>query len=389
MKERAKYQLTDNENMVDSHTIVFESFGGKNYSDSPKYIYEYMQQHYPQYNYIWVFSKPDNNIIPGNATKVKKGSKEYYEAYAKAKYWISNARLPLYLNKKENQMYIQTWHGTPLKRLANDMKVVRMPGTTTANYKKNFYTEASRWNYLVSPNRYSTDIFKSAFWMDEERIWEIGYPRNDVLVTRQNDTEYIEQIKNDLNLPKDKKVIMYAPTWRDDEFVKKGQYLFDLKINLANLKEQIGDDYVILLRMHYLIANALDLTGYDDFAIDVSNYNDISELYLISDALITDYSSVMFDYGILKRPQFFFAYDIEKYDKGLRGFYMNYMEDLPGEIITDEFKLAEELKHLDTHKEKYKDKIEAFYNDFCSIEKGQSSKFIADYINNDIHENES
>ena len=162
-----------------------------------------------------------------------------------------------------------------------------------------------------------------------------------------------------------------------------------MKINLANLKEQIGDDYVILLRMHYLIANALDLTGYDDFAIDVSNYNDISELYLISDALITDYSSVMFDYGILKRPQFFFAYDIEKYDKGLRGFYMNYMEDLPGKIITDEFKLAEELKHLDTHKEKYKDKIEAFYNDFCSIEKGQSSKFIADYIHNDIHENES
>ena len=84
---------------------------------------------------------------------------------------------------------------------------------------------------------------------------------------------------------------------------------------MANLQKQIGDDYVILLRMHYLIANALNLNGYEDFAIDVSNYNDISELYLISDALITDYSSVMFDYGILKRPQFFFAYDIEKYDK--------------------------------------------------------------------------
>ena len=261
-------------------------------------------------------------------------------------------------------MYIQTWHGTPLKRLANDMKVVRMPGTTTANYKKNFYAEASRWDRLVSPNRYSSDIFKSAFWMDEDRIWEIGYPRNDVLVNRQNDTEYIEQIKRDLNLPADKKVIMYAPTWRDDEFVKKGQYLFDLKINLANLQKEIGDEYVILLRMHYLIANALDLHGYDDFAIDVSNYNDISELYLISDALITDYSSVMFDFGILKRPQFFFAYDIEKYDKGLRGFYMDYMNDLPGEIITDEFKLAEELKQIDQHKVKYQDKIEAFYNDF-------------------------
>lgn len=384
MKERSKYQLIDNEDLVDPNTIVFEAFGGKNYSDSPKYIYEYMQKHYPHLNYIWVFSKPENNNIPGNATKVKKGSQAYYDAYAKAKYWVTNARLPLYLNKKENQMYIQTWHGTPLKRLANDMKVVRMPGTTTANYKKNFYAEASRWDRLVSPNRYSSDIFKSAFWMDEDRIWEIGYPRNDVLVNRQNDTEYIEQIKRDLNLPADKKVIMYAPTWRDDEFVKKGQYLFDLKINLANLQKEIGDEYVILLRMHYLIANALDLHGYDDFAIDVSNYNDISELYLISDALITDYSSVMFDFGILKRPQFFFAYDIEKYDKGLRGFYMDYMNDLPGEIITDEFKLAEELKQIDQHKVKYQDKIEAFYNDFCSIENGKASQYIGDYIYNDI-----
>ncbi|OCA12811.1 hypothetical protein BBD66_07575 [Mammaliicoccus sciuri] len=380
MKNRSKYQLLDKEESVDSNTIVFESFGGKNYSDSPKYIYEYMQKNYPKLNYIWVFNNPDKNVIIGNAEKVKKGSKEYYDAYSKAKFWVSNARLPLYLNKKENQIYIQTWHGTPLKRLANDMKVVRMPGTTTAKYKKNFYAETSRWDYLVSPNRYSTNIFKTAFWMDEERTWEIGYPRNDILVNRSNDQEYINQIKKDLNLPEDKKVIMYAPTWRDDEFVKKGQYLFDLKINLENLQKELGENYVILLRMHYLIANALDLNGYEDFAIDVSNYSDISELYLISDALITDYSSVMFDFGILKRPQYFFAYDIEKYDKGLRGFYMDYMNDLPGEIITDEFKLAEELKNIDEHKEKYKDKIEKFYDKFCSLEKGQSSKFIGDYI---------
>lgn len=380
MKNRSKYKIFDKEDSVDSNTIVFESFGGKNYSDSPKYIYEYMQKNYPKLNYIWVFNNPDKNVIIGNAEKVKKGSKEYYDAYSKAKFWVSNARLPLYLNKKENQIYIQTWHGTPLKRLANDMKVVRMPGTTTANYKKNFYAETSRWDYLVSPNRYSSDIFKTAFWMDEERTWEIGYPRNDVLVNRSDDQEYINQIKKDLNLPEGKKVIMYAPTWRDDEFVKKGQYLFDLKINLENLQKELGENYVILLRMHYLIANALDLNGYEDFAIDVSNYSDISELYLISDALITDYSSVMFDFGILKRPQYFFAYDIEKYDKGLRGFYMDYMNDLPGEIITDEFKLAEELKNIDEHKEKYKDKIEKFYNKFCSLEKGQSSKFIGDYI---------
>ncbi|WP_239739511.1 bifunctional glycosyltransferase family 2 protein/CDP-glycerol:glycerophosphate glycerophosphotransferase [Mammaliicoccus sp. P-M59] len=380
MKNRSKYQLLDKEEAVNNETIVFESFGGKNYSDSPKYIYEYMQKHYPKLNYIWVFKNPNQNVITGNAVKVKKGSKEYYDAYSKAKFWVTNARLPLYLNKKDNQIYIQTWHGTPLKRLANDMKIVRMPGTTTPKYKKNFYAETSRWDYLISPNRYSTNIFKTAFWMDENRTLEIGYPRNDILVNRSNDQEYIEKLKKELNIPKGKKIIMYAPTWRDDEFVKKGKYLFDLKINLENLQKELGDEFVILLRMHYLISNALDLSGYEDFAIDVSNYNDISELYLISDALITDYSSVMFDFGILKRPQYFFAYDIEKYDKGLRGFYMDYMNDLPGEIITDEFKLAEELKDVDKHKEKYKDKIEKFYDKFCSIEKGQSSKFIGDFI---------
>src|SRR5699024_8133399 len=161
----------------------------------------------------------------------------------------------LYLNKKANQVYIQTWHGTPLKRLANDMKVIRMPGTTTDNYKRNFKEETSRWDYLVSPYDISSKIFEISFWMQQYKILEIGYPINNILVNSANYKAYIQKNKENLNLPKKKKVIMYAPTWRDDEFVKKGKYLFDLKIDLNNLQQKIGDDYVILLRMHYLIAN--------------------------------------------------------------------------------------------------------------------------------------
>ncbi|WP_240626611.1 CDP-glycerol glycerophosphotransferase family protein, partial [Staphylococcus carnosus] len=383
-KNRSMYQLKDKLENVSNTTILFETFGGKNYSDSPKYIYEYMIKNYPEYNYIWVFKNPDKNIIPGNAKKVEKDSKEYYEAYSNAHYWVTNARTPLYLNKKENQTYIQTWHGTPLKRLANDMKVVRMPGTTTPAYKRNFHEETSRWDYLISPNRYSTEIFESAFWMDRERILEVGYPRNDILINRTDDTEFKNHLREMLNIPNGKKVILYAPTWRDDEFIKKGQYLFDLRINLENMQKKLGDDYVILLRMHYLIAIALNLEGYEDFAIDVSNYDDISELYLISDALITDYSSVMFDYGILKRPQFFFAYDIDKYDKGLRGFYMDYKKDLPGPIYTDPFELADGLKQIDQVSNEYKSNINDFYNRFCSIEKGKASEYIGELIHEDI-----
>ncbi|ASE35024.1 bifunctional glycosyltransferase/CDP-glycerol:glycerophosphate glycerophosphotransferase [Mammaliicoccus sciuri] len=383
-KNKSIYSLFDSESNVDDNLIVFETFGGKNYSDSPKYIYEYMLKNYPDYKYVWILKNPSKSEIPGNPLKIKKGSLEYYKAYSKAKVWVNNARLPLTLSKKENQKYIQTWHGTPLKRLANDMKVVRMPGTTTPQYKRNFHMETSRWDYLVSPNHYSSEIFESAFWMDEERVLEIGYPRNDLLVTHANNEEFISKIRENVNIPKGKKVLMYAPTWRDDEFIKKGQYLFELKINLENLYESIGDEYVILLRMHYLISNAIDLSGYENFAIDVSDYDDISELYLITDALITDYSSVMFDYGILKRPQFFFAYDIEKYDKDLRGFYLDYANDLPGPIFDDPFDLADSLKDIDLIKESYQDKIDEFYERFCSLEQGESSKYIGELINKEI-----
>ncbi|MCJ0967276.1 bifunctional glycosyltransferase family 2 protein/CDP-glycerol:glycerophosphate glycerophosphotransferase [Mammaliicoccus sciuri] len=384
-KNKSIYSLFDSESNVDDKLIVFETFGGKNYSDSPKYIYEYMLKNYPDYKYVWILKNPSKSEIPGNPLKIKKGSLEYYKAYSKAKVWVNNARLPLALNKKDNQKYIQTWHGTPLKRLANDMKVVRMPGTTTPQYKRNFHMETSRWDYLVSPNHYSSEIFESAFWMDEERVLEIGYPRNDLLVTHANDEELISKIRENVNIPEGKKVLMYAPTWRDDEFIKKGQYLFELKINLENLYESIGDEYVILLRMHYLISNAIDLSGYENFAIDVSDYDDISELYLITDALITDYSSVMFDFGILKRPQFFFAYDIEKYDKDLRGFYLDYVNDLPGPIFEDPFDLADSLKDVDLIKESYQDKIDEFYERFCSLEHGESSKYIGELINEEIN----
>ena len=385
-KNRSKYELTNKYTKVDPETIIFESFAGKAYSDSPKAIYEYMSKTYPQYNYKWILRKPKSTYVPKPAEKIKRSSKNYYDAYSKAGFWVSNARTPLHLYKKENQTYIQTWHGTPLKRLANDMAEVKMPGTNTEKYKRNFKNETKRWDVLISPNEYSTEIFQSAFWMDRENILEIGYPRNDVLVNNQNNQKYIEEIKRKLNLPKDKKVILYAPTWRDDEYIKKGKYQFELKINLPKMYEELGDDYVILLRMHYLIANQIDIKGYEDFAIDVSNYNNVSDLYLVSDCLITDYSSVMFDYAILKRPQIFFAYDLEKYEGELRGFYLDYMKDLPGPITTESDELIHQLKNLDQIENSFKNEIDQFHERFCSKEQGNAAKIIGDMIHEKIQE---
>ncbi|HIH1381292.1 TPA: bifunctional glycosyltransferase/CDP-glycerol:glycerophosphate glycerophosphotransferase [Staphylococcus pseudintermedius] len=380
----AKYRLFNSPKSVQNNTIVFESFGGKNYSDSPKYVYEYMKKTYPQLNYYWIFKDINDTTIPNDIQKIQKGSSDYYKIFKKARVWVSNSRLPLYLEKKPNQTYIQTWHGTPLKRLANDMKQVRLPETTTELYKRNFYAATRRWDYLISPNPYSTEIFQSAFWMAPNKILETGYPRNDILVNHANDTILLQSIKEELNIPKDKKVLLYAPTWRDDEYKEAGHYTFDLPFDLQQFYEQFGDTHVILLRMHYFISNQLSLKDYEDFAIDVSNYNDISRLYLISDCLITDYSSVLFDYGILKRPQLFFPYDIEKYATELRGFYIDYHNDLPGPIYTDPDALIEGLKNIELIRETYQDQIEAFHQRFCSMENGRAAQYIGDMIYNEI-----
>ena len=382
----AKYMLFNSERVVDNETIVFESFGGKTYNDSPKYIYEYMKTHYPQYKYYWIFQDVNDSTLPEECHKIQKGSPDYFEIFKKAHIWVSNARLPVYMKKKKNQYYIQTWHGTPLKRLANDMQKVRIPNTTTADYKYHFYWATRRWDYLVSPNPYSTEIFQSAFWMHPDQILEIGYPRNDILVTRQDDHVFHDTIRQQLGIPKHKKVILYAPTWRDDEFIETEENQFDLQLDLKKFKQTLGDDYVILLRMHYFIDDPMDLSGMEGFAVDVSTYKDVSELYLISDVLVTDYSSVMFDFGVLKRPQLFYAYDIEKYDKDLRGFYIDYHKDLPGPVYETSDELLKGLQNLETIARDYEDNIEAFYQRFCSIDNGLASEYIGELIHQKIQQ---
>jgi|SRR5690625_823576 len=347
--------------------VFFESFMGKSYSDSPKYIYEYMLKNNYHYRYVWSFGKDTN--IPGNARKVTRFSLSYFYHLARAKYWISNSRLPIYLAKREGNVYLQTWHGTPLKQLVFDIKDIY---SADPKYKENFYKQSRRWDYLSSPNQYSSDIFRRAFKYEKE-VLEFGYPRNDILYLNSN-IKHINSLKRSLNLPLNKKVILYAPTWRDDDFYARGKYNFALRLNLELLQERLGDQYIILLRMHYFIANKIDLTAYKGFAYDFSDYNDIAELYLVSDILITDYSSVLFDYANLKRPILFYAYDLDKYRDQLRGFYLDIEKDVPGPILKTSKEVVEAIKNIDEVKEVYSKKYEEFYQSFCSWDDGKASE---------------
>lgn len=356
--------------------VVFESFLGKQYSCNPRAIYEYMKENYPDYDMYWSIDPRNASTFEGKGLKtVRRFSIEWLFKMARAKYWVSNSRLPMWIPKPNHTIYLQTWHGTPLKRLAADMDEVHMPGTDTEKYKKNFLNEASRWDYLISPNRYSSDIFKRAFGFEKDMI-ESGYPRNDYLYNH-NDTITIAEIKKRLKLPLDKKVVLYAPTWRDNEYYGRGKYKFNLQLDLEQMQQKLGNDYIILLRMHYLIAENLDISSFSDFAFDVSHHTDITELYIISDLLITDYSSVFFDYANLKRPMIFFVYDIESYRDTLRGFYFDFENQAPGPLV----KTTEEVISHIQHQEQFDNaNFEDFQQKFCYLESGQSSKRVVEKV---------
>lgn len=352
--------------------IVFESFLGKQYSCNPRAIYEYLKENHPEYELIWsVDPRFEKGFLDKEIPFARRFSLKWLFLMARAGFWVTNSRMPLWIPKPKKTTYLQTWHGTPLKKLAHDMKEVLMAGTTTEQYKQEFFHESRNWDYLISPNRYSTEIFKRAFQFDKEMI-ESGYPRNDIFYSSDFETR-AKLFKKTHNLPEDKKVILYAPTWRDNQYQQEGKYKLELQLDLTKLKAALGDEYIIILRMHYLVAENFDLEAFKGFAFDFSKHEDIQDLYLISDLLITDYSSVFFDYANLKRPMIFFTYDLEEYKEDIRGFYFDFEQKAPGPLVETTEEVIESIKRL-ADAAIHNDRMNEFYQRFCYLEDGHAAE---------------
>ncbi len=372
---------------IDDKLCAFESFNGRKYSDSPKAIYLRMLEDdkYKDYHFVWAFTKPENFAELNNnprTTVVKYGSEEYKKVYASAKYWFTPSRLPDYIVPKKDQVYCQFWHGTPLKRLGFDIKTKGMNAMhTVKDWQRMYQYDASRYTYMVSPSKFTSDKYRSAFNLKavgkENCILETGYPRNDALFKYTE--KDIKKIKKNLGIPKDKKVILYAPTWRDNQHQAGVGYTYELGIDFDNFKEEFQKDYVILFTVHYLVASRMDLSKYEGFIINVSDYPDLNDLYIASDMIITDYSSVFFDYANLKRPMLFYMYDLAMYKDNMRDFYFD-LEELPGPIVEKEEDLYKEIKNIDKYFKKYGKKYEKFNQKFNYLDDADSSKRVLDEI---------
>ena len=339
------YKLARATTKVDEHVVFFESFQGRNYSCSPKAMFEEMRDSgdYNDYEFIWAFR---NVHRPGKILQKLVGSEKgpkisivkyetfsYYKALAKAKYWVLNSNTRKFLKPTEEQVYIQTWHGTPLKKIGLDV-----PGSDL-----DYAHEGEKFSYMVSPSKYCSEKLVSAFGLQgrEDIVLETGYPRNDALFTF--DQAKVNSVLRELDVPRGKKIILYAPTFRDNKHSEVSGYENASGLDFDKLKEQIGDEYIILFRAHYFVAKNMDLEKYKDFVIDVSDYEDVNDLYIVSDMLITDYSSVFFDYANLKRPIIFYMYDYEDYKKNARDFYLD-QNELPGPIVKTQEELAKAIE---------------------------------------------
>lgn len=364
---------------VDERLVVLESFMGRKYADSPKALYEYMlsDERFSDCRFVWCFrgqARSDFAYLaddPRTETVVW-GSDEYYRTYAQAGIWIANTRIPESIKKKDGQIYLQCWHGTPLKKLGVDIPA---PPEELETTRRVLHKDTERYSYLISPSEYFTEKMTSALDLaatgKEGAVIETGYPRNDAIVVHTDEDE--KRVRRDLGISEGSKVILYAPTYREDN--RKNDYEYSEPLNLDSFINSLPEDHVILFRAHYYIPDRFDFERYRGRILDVSAYPEVNDLYIISDILVTDYSSVFFDFGILERPVIFYMYDLDHYRDELRGLYLK-TEELPGPVVTSQEELEETIASVESwsRTDEQHDRWDAFRDRFTYLEDGKAAE---------------
>lgn len=336
---------------TDPDLVLFVSFMGKSFNDSPKAMFDYMKAHpeYLKYDCVWAFESPDK--YP-DLKSVKIDTFDYFKTALKAKYWVTNTNIERGLKfKKRGTVYLNTWHGIALKTIGNDC-----PGRKDYNF--------DTLDYLAISGEYDAKVFRSAFNAKEESYLRCGMPRNERLWNAVPEEK--EEMRTKLGIPHDKKAILYAPTWRDS-LDGGASYDFNPPIDFKNWRELLGEEYVVLFRHHVITTKVSGFT-FDEFLRDVSSYPDVNDLMIAADILVTDYSAIAFDYSILCRPILCFAYDYDSY-LASRGTYFDMDSSYPNKSCRTEKELLERIITLDYSAECKNTEI--FRNQF--VEYGQEA----------------
>ncbi|MEU0162096.1 CDP-glycerol glycerophosphotransferase family protein [Streptomyces sp. NPDC006261] len=353
------------------NAVLYQSFEGKQFSDSPRSVYEELVRRGVEVEHIWT---QDAGLpeMPPEARVVAWGSREWYEALARSRYVVVNTAIGDWFVTRPGQRVVQTWHGTPLKKVGKDL--LSSPQANPA-YIAGLPHSYRQFDFVVSPNAHTTEIMRRAYSIEGEML-ESGYPRNDVFHAPDREAR-AARVRERLGLPEGKKVVLYAPTWREDQRHASKLYKLDLRIDLAAAQAELGDDHVLLFRKHSSVHGNVPGAG-RGFVWDVTRYPDIADLYLVADVLITDYSSALFDFAHSDKPMLFFTYDLEHYRDTLRGLYFDFTTRAPGPLLETSEELVKALRDIGAVETDYREKYAQFKKDFCEPGDGLATARVVD-----------
>lgn len=349
--------------------IVFSNFNGQGYGCNPKYIAEEILKREYGWSLVWLV-KDLNADIPCLIKKVKFNSKDSCKELSTAKIIINNVKGDLNFIKKEGQVYIETWHaGFSMKQLEKEAGKT-LPWDYILESKYN----SKITDYLLSNSVEQTKEYRKNFWYDGS-ILEFGLPRNDPYFSK-NTVEFVNNIKKELNIFEEQFVIMYAPTFRShkDTFEVYG---LDFDRLIKNLERKLGQNFKLLIRTHPNVTGVNNISADNDKILNVSDYPDMQELLIISDLLITDYSSTMFEFSLLQKPTILFAIDANKYDKKIRGLKEVFWQGLfPLAQSNDE--LEKIINNFDYGKSV--DNVLDIRNKYCTFDNGDASQKVVNFL---------
>ena len=393
VQEEARYNLTEElrENYVDFYEnqplkekcILYEAFGGRGMTCSPHAIFKYLltQPEFQEYLHVWVIDDFSDNASwidlykeKQNVRFIKFQSLEYREYLATARYLVNNVSFPGYFTKRKGQVFIDTWHGIPLKTIGFDIPAGKI---SAGNTVKNFLAA----DYLISPNAFMTEIYKNAFKMDglfSGKILEIGQPRNDSYFHTEREAVFQKLQMAGIQADPSKKLILYAPTWKGSKYSSPDTSLDAYEKMISTIEENVDtNEYQVFVKPHqivyYHIKNTQGVTGqYIPATVDTN------ELLRATDVLISDYSSIYFDYLVSGKPILFFIPDLANY-LNYRGLYFG-IDKLPGPIAEDYEQLGGYLRDLDKATEPYREIYDREKNWACPKDDGEVCRRLTDIV---------
>lgn len=322
---------------TDPNVILFVSYGGRKFDDSPRVVYEYLQKHpvSREHRYIWAFTEPDK--YPAVQNRVKIDTLSYYITALRAGYWITNSSVSRGLDfKKRATKNILFEHG---------MVAIKRIGTDVPSSGEAFVTAfRESFDMVFVEGKKEVPILSNVWQLDESVFHMTGLPRNDDLVAVKKEEQ--EAIKCRLGIPMDKKVILYAPTFRDNLRSSDGSHALGIPMDLKKWENALGSEYVLLVTAHYEVAKLLDSLPENNFVFNAFGYPVLNDLLKVADILISDYSSVVFDYAILERPIFCYGYDFEDF-LVQRGTYTDINRLFCDGVIREESVLLNKIMNLD------------------------------------------